>query len=102
MKKTVDKEEFFEWFAEYRPNNFSHEGRYALYDMLTEYEEDTGEELEFDPIAFCCEYSEYADIEEFWEEYDKKDYPDEQSIMDATVYYSFKSLYGNSFIIQKF
>ena len=26
--------------------------------------------MEFDPIAFCCEYSEYATIEECLEQYD--------------------------------
>ena len=98
MKKTVDREEFCDWFVKFRPNNFSYEGRLALFEMLESYESDTGEELEFDPLAFCCEYSEYEDIEEFWTEYDKKDYPNEESIMDATFYWGF----GKSFIIQQF
>ena len=98
MKKTVDREEFCDWFALYRPNNFSYEGRLALFEMLESYESDTEEEIEFDPLAFCCEYSEYEDIEEFWQEYDKKDYPNEESIMDATFYWGF----GKSFIIQQF
>ena len=99
MNKTVNEYEFKRWFEEHRPNNFSYEGRQALYEMLTSYEEDTGEEIEFDPIAFCCEYSEYEDMEEFWKDYDKEDYPDEESIMDSTFYYAF----GNcSFIIQQF
>ena len=98
MKKTVDREEFCDWFVEFRPNNFSYEGRLALFEMLESYELDTGEEIEFDPIGFCCEYSEYEDIEEFWKDYDKKDYPDEEAIMDATFYWGF----GKSFIIQQF
>ena len=98
MKKTVDREEFCDWFVKFRPNNFSYEGRLALFEMLESYESDTEEEIEFDPLAFCCEYSEYEDIEEFWQEYDKKDYPNEESIMDATFYWGF----GKSFIIQQF
>ena len=38
-------------------------------------------------------------MEEFWQDYDKEDYPDEDAIMDATMYYAFG--YG-SFIIQQF
>ena len=67
--------------------------------MLTNYEEDTNEEIEFDPIAFCCEYTEYESIEEFWQDYDKEEYPDEESIMDNTFYWAFGD---GSFIIQSF
>ena len=99
MKTSIEEYEFCRWFREHRPHNFSPEGRRALYDMLTNYEEDTGEEIEFDPIAFCCEYSEYEDMEEFWQDYNKEDYPDEESIMDNTFYWAFGK---DSFIIQQF
>jgi hypothetical protein len=99
MKTTINEYEFASWFEKHRPNNFSYNGRKALYEMLKNYEDDTDEEIEFDPIAFCCEYTEYDDMEEFWKEYDKEDYPDEESIMDATFYYSFGT---TSFIIQQF
>ena len=66
MKRTLSKEEFCDWYAKYRPNSFSYEGRIALFDMLESFEECTGEELEFDPIAFCCDFTEYEDMEEFW------------------------------------
>tara|TARA_B100001094_G_scaffold140387_2_gene136058 strand:- start:12726 stop:13022 length:297 start_codon:yes stop_codon:yes gene_type:complete len=98
MKKNIDQFEFAAWFAEHRPNDFSPIGRLELYEMLRSYEEDTGEEIEFDPIAFCCEYTEYEDMEEFWLDYDRADYPNEESIMDATFYWGF----GDSFIIQQF
>ena len=99
MKTTVTEYDFCDWFAQHRPNNFSYEGRKALFEMLESYEEDTGEEIEFDPIAFCCEYTEYENIEEFWQDYDKEEYPDEQSIMDATFYWAIDE---ESFIIQQF
>jgi len=100
MKTSINQYEFANWFAEHRPNNFSPIGRLELYEMLKSYEEDTGEEIEFDPIAFCCEYREYQDMEEFWQDYEKEDYPDEESIMDATFYWAFGN--GDSFIIQQF
>ena len=98
MKKSINRYEFCRWFEQHRPDNFSYRGRRALYDMLTSYESDTGEEIEFDPIAICCEYREYENMEEFWLDYDRKDYPVEDSIMDATFYWSFE----DSFIIQVF
>lgn len=100
MKTSIDRFEFASWFSEHRPNNFSPIGRLELFDMLTSYEENTGEEIEFDPIAFCCEYIEYENIEEFWLDYDRADYPNEESIMDATFYWAFEN--GESFIIQQF
>jgi hypothetical protein len=99
MKTSIDQYQFASWFEQHRPNNFSYKGREALFEMLESYENDTGEEIEFDPIALCCEYTEYEDMEEFWQDYDKEEYPDEESIMDATFYWAF----GNcSFIIQNF
>lgn len=98
MKRNIDRFEFASWFAEHRPDQFSPIGRLELYDMLKNYEDNTDEEIEFDPVAFCCEYTEYENMEEFWKVYDKENYPDEESIMDATFYWAF----GKSFIIQNF
>lgn len=98
MKTNIDRYDFASWFADHRPNDFSPIGRMELYDMLTAYEDDIGEEMEFDPIAFTCEYTEYENMEEFWQDYDKEDYPNEESIMDATFFWGF----GESFIIQQF
>ena len=100
MKKTVDRFEFAGWFAEHRPDNFSPIGRLELFEMLESYEEDTGIEIEFDPIALCCEFIEYDNIGEFWLDYNQDDYPDKESIMDATFYWQFEN--GESFIIQQF
>lgn len=69
MKQTVTEYEFCDWFARYRTNNFSEQGRIAMFDYLTELEEDCGEEFDFDPIAICCDYSEYASAIEACEDY---------------------------------
>lgn len=65
MKTTVSRYEFERAFADAgRADNFTHEGLRALFDYLEEYEESTGEEIELDVIALCCDYSEdtVADI----------------------------------------
>ena len=58
MKTTVYLNEFRDYFNQIRPNNFSYEGLGILFEYLEQYEEDTGEELELDVIALCCDFSE--------------------------------------------
>lgn len=57
MKTTVNFCDFQDAF-QIRKENFSYEGKRVLFDYLEEMEESTGEELELDVIALCCEYSE--------------------------------------------
>lgn len=65
MKQTVTKSMFNDAVQRMRPDNFSYEGRQALFEYLTNLEADTGEEIELDVIALCCDFSEIsvADIE---------------------------------------
>jgi hypothetical protein len=58
MKTTVYFSEFRDHFHEIRPDNFSYQGLRILFDYLEEFEESTGEEVEFDVIAICCDFSE--------------------------------------------
>lgn len=59
MKQTVTLSAFRDAFRTAgRADNFSYSGLEALYDYLTEMEESTGEEIELDPIAICCEFNE--------------------------------------------
>ena len=100
MKQTINFYDFSDAFRKAgRADNFTYEGQRALFEYLEGYEEDTGEEIELDVIALCCEYTEYENIEEFWLDYNQEDYPDEESIMDATCYYAFGE---GSFIIAQF
>lgn len=58
MKTTVYFSEFRDYFHEIRPDNFSYDGLRILFDYFEEFEESTGEEVEFDVIAICCDFSE--------------------------------------------
>lgn len=71
MKETVrNVYRFREAFAEMnRKDNFSYEGLEILFNHLQEFEEMTGEELELDVIAICCDYSE-DDFIAILEQYD--------------------------------
>ena len=99
MIDTISIYTFRRWFEVNRPNNFSYTGLAALFDYLEEYEDSTGEQIEFDPIALCCEYTEYDDLGEFHQNYDAETYPDEDAIMDCTILIK---VGGTSFIIQNF
>ena len=75
---TLNNGEFYDWLkrSDNYKNNFSFEGANALQEYLEELSDDLGENIEFDPIAWCCEYSEYEDIQDFINStgYDKEDY----------------------------
>jgi hypothetical protein len=55
-----------------RDENFSWGGKHALFDYLEEYEEETGEPIELDVIALCCDYTEYTDLKELNEAHGKE------------------------------
>ena len=59
MKTTVSKYDFECAFVDAgRKDQFSCEGRAVLFDYLEQLEADTGQELELDVIALCCDYYE--------------------------------------------
>ena len=58
MKKTINIHQFREAFMDIRPDNFSYEGLELLFNWYEEYEDGTGEELELDVIAICCDWNE--------------------------------------------
>jgi hypothetical protein len=58
MKTTVSVYDFHREFASIRPNNFTRAGLNILFDYFDEYEQDTGEEMELDVIAICCDFTE--------------------------------------------
>jgi hypothetical protein len=59
MKTSINKYDFRDAFQKAgRGNNFSYEGLSVLFDYFEEYEDSTGEEIELDVIAICCEFNE--------------------------------------------
>ena len=58
MKTTVSFSEFSDSFRDIRPDNFSYHALRILFSYFEQYEDETGEEMELDVIAICCEFSE--------------------------------------------
>jgi hypothetical protein len=70
MKQSINEHQFINAFADTgRQDQFSYDGKMALYDYLVELEDDLGEETELDVIALCCEFTEYKTVEEFNDDY---------------------------------
>ena len=70
MYSTTNKGEFRDAFRRCgRGDQFSYAALGAIFDQLEELERDSGQEVELDPIAICCEYQEMSDLADFNEQY---------------------------------
>ena len=76
MKDTVTEYQFIDTMAQ-KQHGFSYEGAKALFEYFEQYEQDTGEEMEFDPIAIRCDFDEYESLEDV-----KKSYQDIETLED--------------------
>tara|TARA_Y100001963_G_scaffold117461_1_gene163410 strand:+ start:152 stop:478 length:327 start_codon:yes stop_codon:yes gene_type:complete len=108
MIMTLTENDFIELtnkYSQYK-DNFSHVGKKALFEYLQEYEQDTGEQIEFDYISLCCEYSEYETEQDLLQEYSSKSLEslrEETEIIEFTKYNlsAFPETY-KSYIIRDF
>ena len=82
MIQTINFYDFQTAFNQIRPNNFSYDGLKLLFNHLEEYEESTGEQIELDVIALCCDFVE-SSLEEI-----NSNYPNEEELKleDAIEY----------------
>ena len=55
-----------------RGNQFSHGALCALFNYMEETEDNCGQEVGLDVIALCCEFTEYADLHEYNQDYIKE------------------------------
>ena len=73
-----------------RNDQFSYAGKQALFDYLEEYSDSTGDPVELDVVALCCEYSEddYKTIAENYNiDVSDIDPEDEDEIKDIVMDY---------------
>jgi len=98
MKQSVNMYDFERAFKNFERDNFSYDGLKALFEYLEEYEEGTGEEVELDVIALCCEYMEYDSLKEYNDDYGTK-YSEIDAIQNDTTLIKIDD---NSFIIQQY
>ena len=72
MITTINEDDFIKAFKEMgREKNFTYEGLQELFKYYEEYEDSTGETVELDVIAICCDWTEYESNEELLSNYDR-------------------------------
>jgi hypothetical protein len=85
MKTTVSLHEFRDAFRSMgRGNQFTYEGLEVIFDYLESMEEDTGEEMELDVIAICCDFTE-STPEEIMAEHDLDE---DEDILEALSHHT--------------
>lgn len=93
IETITDDYHFWFWIkkSDSYSNNFTVEGAKALQAYLDELSEDIGENMEFDPVAWCVEYSEYKDFANFLSStgYTHDEYKNWQDVMDVTTVIDF-------------
>ena len=106
MKQTITFNAFVDEFNRFedRKDQFSYQGKRSLFEYLEYYEEDTGEQIELDIVALCCEFTEYDSLEEFHKNYPEA-YDTLETIEEQTVVIPILDNAGNKterFLIQDF
>lgn len=99
LVKKVSFNDFLEEFRKHgREDQFSYEGKKALYNYLNNLSEDIGEPIELDVVAICCDFTEYDSLEQFNNDYDYNI----DDIEDIKDYTTVIPIDDKSFIIQVF
>jgi hypothetical protein len=65
IKMTLNKDQFRFFMNQVRPDNFSYEGQGELFDYFDSMDP---EQIEYDPIAICCDFSQCS-LDEFLDAY---------------------------------
>lgn len=72
ITQEVTAHNFIDWMrnsGSYK-EHFSYEGAHALFDYLSDYSDETGENMDFDPVAWCVEFTEFANLKDVQSNYD--------------------------------
>jgi hypothetical protein len=87
MKLYVTKSMFINSFmsSDTYKNQFSYYGLKALFEYFEELEDSTGETMDFDMIAICCEFTEYDSLKEYNDDYGKECKEIEEIAEDTTL-----------------
>ena len=70
--QSVNLAQFRDAFMVQRPDNFTYEGLEVLFDYLENLSQETGENIELDVIALCCDFSEMK-LDEINQQYRRND-----------------------------
>ena len=87
MKSTINEHQFIDGFTQCgRGDQFTRGALRALFEYFEQYEEDCDTEIEYDPIAICCEYTEYDSARDCLREIDPTMYTELSTEEEALEY----------------
>lgn len=94
--QTIDSfNQFYAAIYDTRLDQFSRYAWEKIYDYLEEVSDATEEPIEFDCVAWCCEFSEYEDINAFVNcygfEFSSDDLDDEEKLEEIEVWLNDKT-----------
>lgn len=89
--------DFRDQFQAIYPEHFSYDGLFALFEHFEDIEAQTGEPIELDVIAICCDFAEYESLEEM-----QRDYPEYKTEEDFAYQTLLLPLENGGYVIQKF
>ncbi len=92
----------FDFYCEMKDLGFSHEGSENLFEFLENRESEMGQLIEFDPISFSTDFTEYESLYDFLmsEKYTEDDYKNLEEIANDCV--SVIDLESGGFILEGF
>jgi hypothetical protein len=90
IKTTLNGDQFAAAMRAVRPDHFTGDALRILFDYFEGLSEDIGEDVECDPIAICCDYSEMseADFKSAYSNYDELADADSEQIADFISYHT--------------
>lgn len=95
---TINEQQFLDKFRAIRPTDFSREALEALFAWYESLEDESDENIEFDPIAITSEWCEYDTIEQIADDYGS-DYTKIEDVEDKTFVIKLES---GGFIVREF
>ncbi len=99
MYQTINFSQFCDAFRSMgRNEQFTYDGKKALFEYLDDLAEDQEKGIELDVIALCCDYTEYENLADFQDEYDDR-YETIEDIEEETTVIKINE---HSFVIQQF
>ena len=88
MKKTISENDFVQAFEDMdRANQFSNYGLKKIFEYLEDCEDHSGDELELDVIAICCELTEYDSLESLQVDYSDIENQDDLEYVTQVICY---------------
>lgn len=105
MKMTLNSSQFIDAFRAY-DGRYQQMGGYqglkALFAHLTDWEDSTGDEIELDVIALCCDWGHYDSLADAYVQLIGEDADDEEAMLEALEHRATVIQYNGGCFVSQF